>query len=100
MEARYLTLKQAAATLPGENGQQKHWKTLERWSRDGIGGVKLRITWVGKLRCVTQEALDEFLSELSRRKGVVPESPAPRSRTRKLSKEPKWRKQARQRHGV
>lgn len=57
----YLTLSQAAGTLPG----RPHLSTLHRWRLRGVRGVKLRTCLIGGRRFTTQRWLDEFIAATS-----------------------------------
>jgi hypothetical protein len=70
-----LTLKEAAARLPG----RPHLGTLHRWIAKGVRGVHLEAGLLGGKRITSLEAVQRFLDALS---GTAPEGarPAPRLR--------------------
>lgn len=69
--AEYLTLSQAAQTLP----HRPHASTLHRWRTRGIRGVRLQTCLLGGRRFTTKVWLDDFL-ELSSKAGDPDASPA------------------------
>jgi len=56
-----LTLKEAAARLPG----RPHVATLHRWIAKGVRGIQLEAGLLGGKRITTLEALQRFLDALS-----------------------------------
>ena len=57
----YLTLSQAAKTLPG----RPHLSTLHRWRQRGVRGIKLQTALVGGRRYTTRAWLDEFIDAIT-----------------------------------
>ncbi len=57
----YLTLSQAANSLPG----RPHLSTLHRWRLRGVRGVRLRTCLIGGRRFTTSGWLDEFIAATS-----------------------------------
>ena len=57
-----MTLKQAAALLPGRTGGTASWRTVYKWSREGINGHRLETMKAGGLTMVSRAALVEFIA--------------------------------------
>ena len=71
----YLTLKEAAARVPG----RPHQATLWRWCKKGIGGVRLRYARAGRRIVTTEKDLDKFMRELAaREQDIGDEAESPR----------------------
>jgi hypothetical protein len=65
-QVTYITLSQAAASLPRRRrGRKTHVSTLYRWTASGCRGVKLRSVQIGATRCTTREWLAEFFATLT-----------------------------------
>lgn len=60
-----LTLRQAAALLPGRPSRS----TLHRWAHQGIRGVRLATSLIGGRRYTTREAIERFIAATSAREG-------------------------------
>jgi hypothetical protein len=63
---RTLTLRQAAALLPGNPNRS----TIHRWTHHGVRGVRLATILVGGRRFTTRDAIEEFISTLSSQNGA------------------------------
>ena len=63
----------------GRNGKRLHIATLYRWVLRGVRGVKLEVIMVGGSTCTSEEAVQEFFDEVTRRRrgGEVAASPMP-----------------------
>ena len=61
LNAKYLTFKQAAQTLPG----RPHISTLARWRSRGIHGVKLTTVKIGGRRMVAADDLQRFIEAVT-----------------------------------
>ena len=61
LNAKYLTFKQAAQSLPG----QPHISTLARWRSRGIHGVKLTTVKIGGRRMVAADELQRFIEAVT-----------------------------------
>jgi hypothetical protein len=55
--SRYLSLSQAARTLPGHT----HPSTLWRWINKGVAGVRLRAVRIGRRVFTTQTWIEDFI---------------------------------------
>jgi len=62
----YLTLSEAAKTLPRVNGRKVHTSTLWRWCRRGCKGVKLQYYRIGRTIMTTEVALQQFFTALAK----------------------------------
>lgn len=62
---QYISLSQAAKSLPNHGGQGVHIATLHRWCTHGVRGVRLRYVMVGIRRCTTAEWLNDFLESIT-----------------------------------
>ncbi len=56
-----LTLRQAAAMLPGNPNRS----TMHRWAHHGVRGVRLATILVGGRRYTTRDAIEKFITALS-----------------------------------
>lgn len=65
-QADYLSLSQAAKTLPG----RPHVSTLHRWRLNGVRGVKLQTCLVGGRRYTKPEWLADFIDATSQAGGA------------------------------
>lgn len=74
----YLTLSQAAATLPG----RPHLSTLHRWRLRGVRGVRLRTCLVGGRRFTRPEWIAEFIDRTNEATDTTPVTRTERSRDR------------------
>lgn len=61
LDRRYLTLKEAAAILPG----RPHVSSLHRWRTRGVRGVRLCTQLAGGRRVVEIAELERFLDAVS-----------------------------------
>lgn len=88
MNKNYITLTEAATLLPKKNGKRVAASTIWRWSRKGIGGVKLQTWRLGRAFLTTPTALEEFgraLAELppSPSRPATPTAAKPRSQNQR-----------------
>ena len=91
MEQQYLTLGEAAKTLPTRPSTQ----TLFRWTQKGCRGVKLESLRFGRRIVVTPEALDKFARELAEAwNSDRPQSPTGNERKSKRTRTPQEREKA------
>ena len=81
MTTEYLTMQQAAEKFPGRGTDgHVHWKTVDRWIREGVDGVTLRSTRIGGCVYVSPDDITAFIKELSRRKnGALSPAPSPQA---------------------
>ena len=64
---RYIPIKVLAKEIPGRNGESIHWMTVGRWCRPpGLRGIVLESAIIGNQRCVTREALEKFIEQVTR----------------------------------
>ena len=56
-----ISLRDAAALLPGRRGKPRHWKTLWRWATAGLQGVFLETVFNGDDLCTSLDALQRFI---------------------------------------
>lgn len=63
----------------GRCGKRLHISTLYRWVLRGVRGVKLEVIMVGGSTCTSEEAVQEFFDEVTRRRqgGQVTVPPVP-----------------------
>lgn len=61
----YLTLSEAAKTLPRMNGRRVHTSTLWRWARKGYNGIRLEYAKIGRTIVVSDVALNHFFTSLA-----------------------------------
>jgi len=54
-----LSLKEAAAVLPGRRSARTVWK----WATSGVNGVVLETVFVGRERFTSPERIERFISE-------------------------------------
>ena len=64
-----ITLAEAAKLLPLKCGKRRHVKTLIRWIRHGVRGVKLAGRRLGNDWYTTPAALEQFSSDLAAKAG-------------------------------
>ncbi len=72
MDAKYMSLSQACAFLPG----RPHVSTLARWRLRGVRGHKLQTTLVGGRRYITQQQLVDFLAAINGKPSMRPSEKA------------------------
>lgn len=71
-----IPLRRLAREVPsGRSDGHAHEKTLARWGRIGIGGVRLEVTKCGGTLCSSRAALWRFFDRLTAGKGLSPEQP-------------------------
>lgn len=63
---RLCRLIEALQDIPG----QPHLSTVIRWSRQGVGGVKLETLLIGGRRFTSREAVTRFIERRNRRASV------------------------------
>jgi len=57
----------ARQVFPGRHGRGVSLSTLHRWQRRGVRGVRLETVLVGGVRYTSREALNRFVSTITRR---------------------------------
>lgn len=62
---KLITLQQAAALLPGENGKSVNPQTVWRWTMRGLRGVRLETVVIGGRRYTSREAVCRFAAALT-----------------------------------
>lgn len=65
VDADLLTLAEAAALLPGQNGKRPSISTLWRWCRHGLNGVRLEYVRCGRKMLTSRQALCRFFRRLA-----------------------------------
>lgn len=70
-----ITMADAAKRLP----TRPNIRTLYRWARVGVGGVKLRTIKVGSRVCTSAEALNDFCNRAATPDGADAVAAVPRS---------------------
>jgi hypothetical protein len=60
-----VTFSEAAKSLPAINGRRHAPSTLWRWSRRGIGGVRLEYLRCGRNMLTSRQALARFFARLA-----------------------------------
>jgi hypothetical protein len=69
-----IPLRRLAREVPsGRSDGHAHEKTLARWGRIGIGGVRLEITKCGGTLCSSRAALKRFFDRLTTGHGLADE---------------------------
>lgn len=69
-------LRRLAPDVPsGRTNGHVHEKTLSRWGRVGLRGVRLELTKVGGTVCSSRSALRRFFARLTALDGLVEEPP-------------------------
>lgn len=61
----FMTLSEAAKTLPRINGRKMHVSTIFRWCRNGVRGVFLEYGKMGRTIVVTESGLRKFFTGLA-----------------------------------
>lgn len=62
---RPITLFQAAALLPGNQGKPLSYTTVYRWATSGRKNVLLETMWMGGKRITSLEAIQRFMERLT-----------------------------------
>ncbi len=93
----YLTLAQAAKTIPTTSGSHPSIMTLWRWCTVGVKGVKLPHLRFGRRIVVTPEALERFAVELAQ---VWAESTEESTAKPTTPHKPKARAEAQREHAI
>ncbi len=68
LEESLIRLSQAGKQIPGGGVSPS---CIEKWIRQGIGGVTLEVCRVGHIRYTSREAIHRFLESVNRTSGVV-----------------------------
>ena len=55
-----------AKALPPRNGKRVHFRTLYRWTTQGVRGVRLETLPLGGTLATSREALERFFAEIAR----------------------------------
>lgn len=92
--SRWLTLSEAAKSLPTVYGKKIHTATLWRWCRKGIRGVRLDYRRVGRTIVVSADHLAAFFAALAQQDSARPADAEPPLRRRSRRR----RDQQRNRH--
>ena len=65
LDETVLTLPEAAAVIPTQNGKKPSVSTIWRWCRKGLRGVQLEYLRCGRRILTSREALDRFFLALA-----------------------------------
>lgn len=65
LDETVLTLPEAAAAIPTQNGKRPSVSTIWRWCRKGLRGIRLEYLRCGRRILTSREALDRFFTALA-----------------------------------
>ncbi len=65
LDETVLTLPEAAAAIPTQNGKRPSVSTIWRWCRKGLRGTRLEYLRCGRRILTSREALDRFFVALA-----------------------------------
>lgn len=61
---------------PTKSGKRLHFSAVHRWATEGIRGVRLRVTCVGRAMHTTPAWLSEFMQRIAEARGLAACEPA------------------------
>ena len=73
--AGYLTIAEAARRFPSGRGRHLTVKAVRSRIRQGVGGVRLRAEYDGRSYLIRPEWIEEFVTEVTRRRLANPVAP-------------------------